>query len=118
VSLEGWIFMVGFRVFDLGLLVLWLVWFFRLRDNGDDPPEDEGGGGGPGRDPDEHGPRDGGGMRLPLGPWGDGKRLRDHGGRRARPRPRGPAPPVPGPVPSRVRHPRSPRPARTRPGRR
>ena len=25
--------MVGFRVFDVGLLVLWLVWFFRLRND-------------------------------------------------------------------------------------
>ena len=35
---EGWIFMVGFRVFDVGLLVVWLIWFFRLRDDGDDSP--------------------------------------------------------------------------------
>src|SRR4051794_40101100 len=72
VSLEGWIFMVGFRVFDLGLLVLWLVWFFRLRDDGEDPPDDGGGGGGPGQGPDERDPRDGGGMRLPLGRWRGG----------------------------------------------
>ena len=38
VSTEGWIFMVGFRVFDVGLLVLWLVWFFRLRDDGQTRP--------------------------------------------------------------------------------
>ena len=25
--------MVGFRVFDVGLLIVWLIWFFRLRDN-------------------------------------------------------------------------------------
>ena len=42
---EGWIFMVGFRVFDVGLLVVWLIWFFRLRDDGDDPPGEDGGGG-------------------------------------------------------------------------
>ena len=41
--------MVGFRVFDVGLLVVWLVWFFRLRDDGDEDPPDEGGGGGGGR---------------------------------------------------------------------
>ena len=35
---EGWIFMVGFRVFDVGLLVVWLIWFFRLRDDDDDSP--------------------------------------------------------------------------------
>ena len=27
--------MVGFRVFDVGLLIVWLVWFFRLRDDDD-----------------------------------------------------------------------------------
>ena len=37
--------MVGFRVFDVGLLVVWLVWFFRLRDDGPEPPEDDDGGG-------------------------------------------------------------------------
>ncbi|MEA2308564.1 MAG: hypothetical protein QOI65_850, partial [Thermoleophilaceae bacterium] len=58
--------MVGFRVFDVGLLIVWLVWFFRLRDD-DDSSEDEGpgGGGGPPLSPDR-GPG-GGGMRLPLG---------------------------------------------------
>ena len=46
---EGWIFMVGFRVFDVGLLVVWLIWFFRLRDDDDDSRGDDGGGGeGPG----------------------------------------------------------------------
>lgn len=48
--------MVGFRVFDVGLLILWLVWFFRLRDDGSDtPPEDDegGGGGGPERNPEK-----------------------------------------------------------------
>ena len=34
-STEGWIFMIGFRVLDVGLLVVWLVWFFRLRDDDD-----------------------------------------------------------------------------------
>ena len=32
-STSGWIFMIGFRVLDVGLLVVWLVWFFRLRDD-------------------------------------------------------------------------------------
>ena len=27
--------MVGFRVFDVGLLIVWLIWFFRLRDDVD-----------------------------------------------------------------------------------
>jgi len=35
-TLEGWIFMVGLRVFDVGALIVWLVWFFRLRDEDDD----------------------------------------------------------------------------------
>ncbi len=36
-TLEGWIFMVGLRVFDLGALIVWLVWFFRVRsDDADD----------------------------------------------------------------------------------
>ena len=49
---EGWIFMVGFRVFDVGLLVIWLIWFFRLRDDDDDSRGDDGGGGeGPGPRP-------------------------------------------------------------------
>jgi hypothetical protein len=111
-STEGWIFMIGFRVFDLGLLVLWLVWFFRLRDD-DDPPDDGGGGGegpdrGPGRGPG------GGGLRLPLGRVPAGPRLRDHRSRGSRPRRRGPAQPVPRPLPSRVRHPRPPVPAHRR----
>ena len=38
--------MVGFRIFDVGLLIdVWLVWFFRLRDD-DDPSDDDGPGGG------------------------------------------------------------------------
>lgn len=105
-STEGWIFMVGFRVFDVGLLVAWLVWFFRLRDDGEDPPDDSGGGGGGGRD---SGPRrgpGGGGLRLPLGRWGGGWRRRDghrpwlgglRRGRLGRP--------VPQPLPARVRSP-------------
>ena len=36
VTLEGWIFMIGLRVFDVGALIVWLVWFFRLRDDDDD----------------------------------------------------------------------------------
>jgi len=36
VTLEGWIFMVGLRVFDVGALIVWLVWFFKLRDDEDD----------------------------------------------------------------------------------
>lgn len=38
--------MVGFRVLDVGALVVWLVWFTRLRDSEPVPaaPEDDGGG--------------------------------------------------------------------------
>ena len=79
VTLEGWIFMVGLRVFDLGALVVWLVWFFRLRDDdddGDDFRRDDGDA--PTPDPDPGGP---GGLQLPLPdaqPWRT--RRRDHTG--------------------------------------
>lgn len=103
--------MVGFRVFDVGLLVVWLVWFFRLRDEGGDPPEDrddDGRGGGPRLDPG--GPGGGGGLGLLLpGTLGSRRRFRDHG--RARPpasRTRG-GDPLRHPAPARVRRPvRSP----------
>jgi hypothetical protein len=110
---EGWIFMVGFRVFDVGLLIVWLVWFFRLRDDGEDPPGDEGGGGGEGprRGPENDGP--GGGLaKLPLGRMRPGRRIRDHSPIPRPGRRRGPEPPVPRPLPSRVRQPGSPAPAR------
>jgi hypothetical protein len=112
VSTEGWVFMVGFRVFDVGLLIVWLVWFFRLRDD-EDPPEDDGpGGGGPEPKPDD-GPG-GGGLRLPLGPADPGKRrLRDHVRPGGSVRRRGPEP-VPNPVPARVRQPQTPVPAHRR----
>lgn len=45
---EAWIFMVGLRVFDVGALIVWLVWFFKLRDDDpddEDRPDDEDGGG-------------------------------------------------------------------------
>ncbi len=72
--------MVGFRVFDVGLLVVWLIWFFRLRDDGDDPPGDDGGGGeGPVPQPGRGGPG-GDGIRFPLGRWPLGRgRDRGHG---------------------------------------
>ncbi len=102
--------MVGFRVFDVGLLVLWLVWFFRLRDDRQDPPDDESGGGGGGsRGPT--GPRrgpGGGGLRLPLGRVAPGNRARD-GHRPARdPARRRHAPPLPNTLPARVRSPGAP----------
>jgi hypothetical protein len=96
--------MVGFRVFDVGLLILWLVWFFRLRDDGEDPPGEDGGGGeGPRPSPGSDGPG-GGFMRLPLGRVrSGGPRVRDHSPLKPRPRRRGPGPTVPRPLPGRVR---------------
>ena len=74
--------MVGLRVFDVGALVVWLVWFFRLRDDNDDDGDDFRRGKGDGNEPEEPscGP---GGLRLPLPesqPWHS--RRRDHGGDR------------------------------------
>jgi hypothetical protein len=112
VTTEGWIFMVGFRVFDVGLLILWLVWFFRLRDDDDQTDDDGPGGGGPDTPP-ERGPG-GGGLRLPLGWAKPGRRMREHGPRRSR-RPRRGAEPLPAPAPARVRQPASPTPAHRRP---
>jgi hypothetical protein len=73
--------MVGLRVFDVGALVVWLVWFFRLRDDDDDDGDDFRRGKGDGREPEE--PCGPGGLRLPLPesqPWH--ARRRDHGGDR------------------------------------
>jgi len=111
-STEGWIFMVGFRIFDVGLLIVWLVWFFRLRDD-DDAQEDDGpGGGGPDPRPDK-GPGPGG-LRLPLGRAGQGsRRLRDHWHPGRVPRRRG-VEPVPRTLPARVRLPQTPEPAHRR----
>ena len=104
---EGWIFMVGFRVFDVGLLIVWLIWFFRLRDDDDDSRGDDGGGGeGPGPRPKGDGPG-GDGIRLPLGRWGLGRgRDRGHSGPARPSRRRGAEPRVQSPA--RVRRPRTP----------
>ena len=109
-STEGWIFMVGFRIFDVGLLILWLVWFLRTRDDAD--PNDDGGddhGGGPPLDPP--GPSGGGGLDLVLpGTLRGSRRLRDHS-RPPRPvRHRG-GEPIRRPQPARVRR-RQPVPVR------
>ena len=89
--------MVGLRVFDIGALVVWLVWFFRQRDDEDD----EGGGGpGGGRGGGAGGPKPG--PPLPdADPWPE--RRRDHLG--DRPSTTSPARPqiAPKPAPSRVR---------------
>jgi hypothetical protein len=77
-TLEGWIFMIGLRVFDIGALIVWLVWFFRLRE--DDDGDDYGRGDDPPPEPEP--PRGGpGGLRVPLPdaePWPT--RRRDHSG--------------------------------------
>src|SRR5262245_15257523 len=69
--------MVGLRVFDVGALIVWLVWFFRLRDDDDDSDD---GRGGEGREPDPEPPKGpSGGLKLPLAdadPWPS--RRRDH----------------------------------------
>jgi hypothetical protein len=112
VTTEGWIFMVGFRVFDVGLLIVWLIWFFRLRDDDDSSEDDGPGGGGPGPRP-RKGPGGGGlGRRLgkiDQGGWRNRGELRP----RRTARRRG-VEPVPPPSPSRVRRPRTPAPAHRR----
>jgi hypothetical protein len=98
--LEGWIFMVGLRVFDVGALIVWLVWFFRLRDDEDDDGDDFGGGNEDAPEPDPGGP---GGLKLPLpdaAPW-PVRRRDHHGGVEPRSEPqrrRG----IPAPVPARA----------------
>ena len=92
--------MIGLRVFDVGALIVWLVWFFRLRDDDDDADD---GRGGEGREPGpkpSSGPK--GGLRLPLpesDPWPS--RRRDHGGD-LRPSPATSRRGVPEPVPARA----------------
>jgi hypothetical protein len=111
-STEGWIFMIGFRVLDVGLLVVWLVWFFRLRD--DDDSDGGGGPGGEGPEPEPTGDPGGGGLVLPLGQFRSGaRRVRDH----VRPNhsvPRRGSEPLPAPTPARVRRPSTPSPVHRR----
>jgi hypothetical protein len=81
-TLEGWIFMVGLRVFDVGALIVWLIWFFRLRDDDDEDGHDDDSGGGRGKEPPPQPPPGGDGVPLPdAAPWPH--RRRDHGGDRA-----------------------------------
>ena len=111
-SAEGWIFVVGFRIFDVGLLVIWLVWFYRLRDD-DAGPNDEGGddGGGPPVHPPE--PSGGGGLGLLLpGTMRAGRRLRDHSHPPKPGRGRSRGEPLRRPQPARVRRTRRPVPVR------
>jgi hypothetical protein len=112
VTTEGWIFMVGFRIFDVGLLIVWLVWFFRLRDD-DDQSDDDGPGGG-GQDPRPGKGPGGGGLSRRLGGLDQGRwRARDHRHPRQRTARRG-REPFQVPSPSRVRRPRTPAPAHRR----
>jgi hypothetical protein len=114
-STEGWIFMVGFRVFDVGLLVAWLIWFLHLREDGSDEPPDEGGGGGggdgrrpgPGRGPG------GGGLRLPTGRWTGNRWRRRDGHAPPLRRPGRLGRPLPQPLPARVRSPARRTPSRS-----
>ena len=108
---EGWIFMVGFRVFDVGLLILWLVWFFRLRDD-DDSTETtvRAAAGRTTRGTTAPAAAE----RFPLGWARPGKRTRDHRRRTERPPRRGPEP-MPRPSPARVRQPAGPAPGHRRP---
>jgi hypothetical protein len=104
--------MVGFRIFDVGLLIMWLVWFFRLRDDDDSSDDDGPGGGGKGPGPG-HGPG-GGGLGRPLGKLQQGGwRNRGHRLPRRTGRFRGPER-RPTPSPSRIRRPRPPVPAHRR----
>jgi hypothetical protein len=106
VSLEGWIFMVGLRVFDVGALIAWLVWFYRLREDDDDGHD--GGGDDPRGDrPPEPKPP------LPdADPWP--RRRRDHTGDRAPDGPGRRRAPRPARLPERAgaRGGRAPQPAR------
>ena len=103
--------MVGLRVLDVGLLVIWLVWFFRLR-NDDDSPEDEGGGGGGGPQIGPGPESGGGGLGAPREVVRQAAyRLRGHRPGRSQQRRRG-IETVPRPMPVRIRRPRPPLPAR------
>src|SRR6187200_3669161 len=89
-KLQGLVFLIGLRVFDVGALIVWLIWFFKLRDDDDD---DAGGddfrGDGDPPDPEPSGP---GGLGIPLpnaDPWP--RRRRGH---EDRPGSTGPARPL------------------------
>ena len=106
--------MVGFRVIDVGALVVFLVWFFRQRFDADDPPDDDGpGGSGPQPGP-QPGPG-GGGLPLPLDTVRPSQtRLRSHGRPDRGLARRGGPHPLPPTQPARVRRPASPAPVHRR----
>ncbi len=93
--------MIGLRVFDVGALIVWLIWFFRLRDDDGDDGDDFRGG--PGQ-PDEPEPRGSPpGLRVPLPdakPWP--VRRRDHRGGVSGPAEPSPRRGIPHPVPARA----------------
>ena len=104
--------MVGFRVFDVGLLVVWLIWFFRLRDDDDESQGDDGGGGeGPGSAAGQGRARaeTASGCRSAAGASATAATAPTAGPPRPSRR-RGAEPPIRQPLPSRVRRPRSPMP--------
>ena len=100
-TLEGWIFMVGLRVFDIGALIVWLIWFFRLRDDDDDADDGRGGGG---STPEPETPKGPSGRPAAAAPGrrsvADSRR-RDHGGDLC-PSPATSRRGVPEPVPARA----------------
>src|SRR3954454_16997789 len=92
--------MIGLRVFDVGALIVWLVWFFRLRDDDDDSDDFRGGDGNAPEPEEPRGPS--GGLQIPLGesrPWGSPRR--DHGGD-LHPAPASRRRGVPEPIPARA----------------
>jgi len=92
--------MIGLRVFDVGALIVWLVWFFRLRDDDDDSDDFRRGDGNAPEPEEPKGPS--GGLGVPLGdakPWPN--RRRDHRGD-LRPAPASARRGVPQPVPARA----------------
>src|SRR4051794_17817049 len=108
-KLQGLVFLIGLRVVDVGALIVWLVWFFKLRDDDDDESggDDFRGDGDP-PDPEPSGP---GGLGVPLpdaDPWP--RRRRGHADRPPATPPPPPLYPRPLHAPARVR--RSPAPVR------
>lgn len=100
-KLDGLVFLVGLRLFDVGALLVWLVWFFKLRDDDDDDPGDDFRGDGDPPEPEPSGP---GGIGIPLpdaDPWPT--RRRGHGERSGATRPARPRPVLPAHSPARVR---------------
>ncbi len=93
--------MVGLRVFDVGALVVWLVWFFRLRDDDDDDGDDFRRGTATRPSPRSRAAPAGCGCRCQdARPWPS--RRRDHrGDRPAAPRSRRAPHPVPARAPSK-----------------